>query len=102
MVPEEAMVGHLDDMLQLPGLLLHLCRQEEGGRRDGMAVEACEGVKHVEAVHVHDGGVDRQLVTVEAELRKVWAWWIVRETMKTCMYSEAGGRKLRKSREKKS
>lgn len=74
MVPEEAMVGHLDDMLQLPGLLLHLGCQEEGSRCDGIAVEASEGVEHVEAVHVHDGGVDRQLVTVRLELRKYSAW----------------------------
>lgn len=74
LVPEEAMVGHLDDMFQLPGLLLHLGCQEEGGRRDGIAMEAGEGVEHVEAVHVHDGGVDRQLVTVRLELRKYLAW----------------------------
>ena len=63
------MVGHLDDVLQLPRLLLHLGRQEQCRRSDGIPVEAGERVEHVEAMHVHDGGVDGQLVTVWSELR---------------------------------
>lgn len=66
------MVGHFDDMFQFPGLLLHLGSQEEGGWCDGIPVKAGEWVKHVEAMHVHDGGVDGQLVTVGLELRKLW------------------------------
>ena len=71
------MVGHFDDMFQFPGLLLHLGSQEEGSRSDGIAVETCERVKHVEAMHVHDGGVDGQLVTVGLELRKLWHCWVI-------------------------
>ncbi len=52
---------HLDDVLQLPGLLLHLGRQEEGGGRHRVAVEPGEAVEHVEPLHIHDGGVDAQL-----------------------------------------
>ena len=75
-------MGHLDDVLQLPRLLLnlenriaikgisdlnplmsdhHLCGEEEGCGCDGVPVEAVEGVEHVEPLHVHDRRVDAQL-----------------------------------------
>lgn len=65
MVSVEADVRHFDDVLQLPGLLLHLGGQEERRRGHRVAVEAGERVKHVEALHVHDGRVDAQLRPAE-------------------------------------
>ena len=58
-------VRHLDDVLQLPGLLLDLGGQEQRGRGHGVAVEAGERVEHVETLHVHDGRVDAQLGAVK-------------------------------------
>ena len=35
-----------------------LGREEEGGGGDGVPVETCEGVEHVEPLHVHNRRVD--------------------------------------------
>ncbi len=67
LVPVQADVGDFDDVLQLPGLLLHLGGQEERGGRHRVAVEAGERVEHVEALHVHDRSVDAQLGPVLGE-----------------------------------
>lgn len=84
----DAGVGDLDDVLQLPGLLLDLRCQEQrrlgndlrgekpggerrkvvnmasecwGRRNTHVSVEFGEGVDHIKAVHVHYGGVDDEL-----------------------------------------
>ncbi len=57
----QAHLRHLDDVLELTGLLFDLGGQEEGGRGDRVTVEQRERVKTVETVHVDDGGVDAQL-----------------------------------------
>lgn len=58
LVTEEAVVGYFDDVLQLPGLLFHLCSQEEGSRSNGITMKTGEWMKHVETMHIYDGGVD--------------------------------------------
>ena len=57
----ETDVRHLDDVLQLARLLLHLGSQEQAGQGDGVPVEALVGVEHVEAIRVHDRRVDAKL-----------------------------------------
>ena len=57
----EADVGDLDDVLELPGLLLDLGGEEERRGGDRIAVELGERVEHVEPLHVHDGGIDAEL-----------------------------------------
>lgn len=70
LVAVQAEVRHLDDVLELPGLLFHFGCQKEGGRGDGVPVELAEAVEHVEPLHVHDRGIDTQLGP-ETEEKKV-------------------------------
>lgn len=51
-------MSHPNDMLQLPGLLLHFSCQKECTRGNWVSVELCEGVEHVKPVQVDYGRVD--------------------------------------------
>lgn len=54
----QADVRHFDHVFQLPGLLLHLCGEEERCRRHRVPVELRERVECIKTMHVHDGRVD--------------------------------------------
>ena len=58
-------MGYLNNVLQLPGLLLDLGGQEQGRSGHRVPVEPGEAVEHVEALHVDDGRVDAELCDLQ-------------------------------------
>jgi len=58
LVSMEADMRHFDHMFQFSGLFFNLGCQEQSSCCDGVSVELCKGMKHVEPLHIDNGRVD--------------------------------------------